>query len=46
MKICLLLCGQLRTIELCKWLIKKSLLDKYDCDVFMSIDNNNKYQNV
>ena len=43
MKIALLLFGQLRTFDMCKWMIK-NILDRYDCDVFMSIDKNNIHQ--
>jgi hypothetical protein len=43
MKIALLLFGQLRTFDMCKWMIK-NILDHYDCDVFMSIDKNNLHQ--
>ena len=45
MKIAILLTGQLRTWKLCKELLKKQLLDHYDCDIFMSIDKSNKLQN-
>ena len=44
MKIALLLTGQLRTNKLCRHLIKNILIDKYDTDVFMSIDGNNLLQ--
>ena len=44
MKVALLLSGQLRTYELCKHNIKGAILDKYDTDVFMSIDKTNTYQ--
>ena len=44
MKVAILLTGQLRTWKLCKELLKKQLLDHYDCDIFMSIDQSNKLQ--
>jgi len=44
MKIALLLFGQLRTFDICKWMIKNMIIDRYDCDVFMSIDKNNLHQ--
>jgi hypothetical protein len=44
MKIAILLCGQLRTFDMCKWNVKNMLQDRYDCDVFMSIDKNNSHQ--
>jgi hypothetical protein len=44
MKIAILLCGQLRTFDMCKWNVKHTLQDRYDCDVFMSIDKNNLHQ--
>jgi len=44
MKIAILLCGQLRTFDMCKWNVKHMLQDKYDCDVFMSIDKINIHQ--
>lgn len=44
MKIALLLTGQLRTFRMCKHLVKNVLLDKYDVDVFLSIDMNNQFQ--
>ena len=43
MKIALLLFGQLRTFDMCKWMIK-NMINRYDCDVFMSIDKNNLHQ--
>ena len=46
MKIAILLCGQLRTFEMCKWNVKHMLQDKYDCDVFMSIDKINMHQHA
>jgi hypothetical protein len=45
MKVALLLTGQLRTHELCKHIIKASIVDRYDTDVFMSIDRSNTWQN-
>lgn len=41
MKVALLITGQLRTYDLCKHLIKNMLIDKYDTDVFLSIDTSN-----
>ena len=43
MKIALLLFGQLRTFDMCKRMIK-NMINRYDCDVFMSIDKNNLHQ--
>jgi len=45
MKVALLLTGQLRTYRLCKHIIKNCIVDRYDTDVFMSIDVPNNYQN-
>ena len=45
MKVALLLTGQLRTHDLCKHIIKNCIIDRYDTDVFMSIDRSNVYQN-
>jgi len=45
MKIALLLTGQLRTHDMCKHNIKTCLIDRYDTDVFMSIDTDNGQQN-
>ena len=44
MKIALLFTGQLRTYNMTKDFIKKSIIDKYDTDVFLSIDTNNRVQ--
>ena len=44
MKVALLLTGQLRTNELCKHITKKTLIEKYDVDTFLSIDKDNKLQ--
>ena len=41
MKVALLITGQLRTYDLCKHIVKNTLIDKYDTDVFLSIDTNN-----
>lgn len=41
MKVALLITGQLRTYKLCRNFIKKSIIDMYDTDVFLSIDTNN-----
>lgn len=43
-KIALLLTGQLRTYELCKYIVKNMIIDKNNVDVFMSIDSNNSLQ--
>jgi hypothetical protein len=45
MKVALLLTGQLRTHDLCKHIIKNCIIDRYDTDVFMSIDRSNVLQN-
>jgi hypothetical protein len=45
MKVALLLTGQLRTNKLCRYLHKNALIDKYDMDVFLSIDKTNNVQN-
>lgn len=45
-KIALLLTGQLRTIDITKYLYKNALISKYDTDVFLSIDLNNSFQNA
>ena len=44
MKISVLLTGNLRSWKLCGQVLKKTLLDKYDCDVFMSVDLDNTLQ--
>jgi hypothetical protein len=44
MKIAIILSGQLRTFNLCKWGIK-SIKSQYDCDIFMGIDPNQSIQN-
>jgi len=41
MKIALLLTGQIRTHELTKHIIKNSIINNYNTDVFLSIDSNN-----
>jgi hypothetical protein len=41
MKVALLITGQLRTYELCKHVVKHTLIDKYDTDVFLSINKCN-----
>lgn len=41
MKIALLLTGQVRTHELTKYIIKNSIINQYDTDVFLTIDSNN-----
>jgi hypothetical protein len=45
MRVAILLTGQLRTNKLCRFLHKNILLDKYDVDIFMSIDKTNNIQN-
>jgi hypothetical protein len=44
MKVALLITGQLRTWEFCKYSIKNSIINHYDTDVFLSIDTNNILQ--
>ena len=44
MKVAILLTGQMRTFEMLKYLHMNSLILKYDADVFLGIDPNNKYQ--
>jgi hypothetical protein len=44
MKIALLLTGQLRTVDMVKYLHMNSIIKKYDTDVFLSIDLNNSKQ--
>lgn len=44
MKIAIILTGQLRTWRLCRELLKKQLLDHYECDIFMGIDPKNNLQ--
>ena len=44
MKVALLLTGQIRTNELCRHIFKKTLIEKYDVDTFLSIDTDNKLQ--
>lgn len=46
MKIALLLTGQLRTVDVCKHILKYALIDKYDVDVYMAIDTSNDIQDV
>jgi hypothetical protein len=46
MKVCIIMTGQLRTFELCKYVIKNSILKHYDTDIFLSIDLSNELQNV
>ena len=45
MKVALLLTGQLRTYRMCKYIVKHCIIDRYDTDVFMSIDVPNNQQN-
>jgi hypothetical protein len=45
MKIAILITGQIRTNELCKHVIKNTLLNHYDVDVFLSINACNERQN-
>lgn len=45
MKVALLLTGQLRTYQMCKYIVKHCIIDRYDTDVFMTIDASNKQQN-
>jgi hypothetical protein len=44
MKIAIILSGQLRTWKLCGELLKKQLLNYYNCDIFMAIDPINRLQ--
>lgn len=44
MKIAILLTGNLRSWRICGQVLKKSLIDHYDCDIFMSVDMNNSLQ--
>jgi hypothetical protein len=46
MKIALLLTGQLRTVNLLKNLFFNTIISKYDTDVFLSINTDNKSQNT
>jgi hypothetical protein len=45
MKIAILLTGQLRTIDLTKYIYMNNIISKYDTDVFISINIDNKSQN-
>ena len=44
MKVAVLLTGQLRTVDMVKYLHMNSLISKYDADVFLGIDIVNKHQ--
>lgn len=44
MKVALLLTGQLRTVEMVKYLHMNTLIQKYNPDIFLGIDLNNEYQ--
>lgn len=44
MKIALLLTGQLRTVDLVKYVHMNTIIKQYDTDVFLSIDPNNTLQ--
>ena len=44
MKLAIILCGQIRTFNLTKWLLE-NIKNKYECDIFMGIDPNNLNQN-
>ena len=46
MKIALLLTGQLRTVDMVKYLHMNTLISKYDTDVFISIDLDNSLQRL
>jgi hypothetical protein len=46
MKIALIITGQLRTYKLCSTIIKNTIIDKYDTDVFLSIKKSNKLQSI
>lgn len=43
MKIAIILCGQIRTFNLTKWILQ-NIKNKYNCDIFMGIDPNNLHQ--
>ena len=43
MKVAIILCGQIRTFNLTKWILQ-SIKNKYNCDIFMGIDPNNLHQ--
>ena len=43
MKVALLLTGHLRSWKITRTLIKNMLMDHYDCDIFMSINAENKF---
>lgn len=43
MKIAIILCGQIRTFNLTKWMLQ-NIKNKYNCDIFMGIDPNNLHQ--
>ena len=45
MKIALIITGQLRTYKLCGIILKNTIIDKYDTDVFLSINKFNGLQN-
>lgn len=45
MKIAVIITGQLRTFKLCGNVLKNTLLDKYDADVFLTINKCNDFQN-
>lgn len=45
MKIALIITGQLRTYKLCGNVLKNTIIDKYDTDVFLSINKSNNLQN-
>ena len=44
MKLAIILCGQIRTFNLTKWILQ-NIKNKYNCDIFMGIDPNNLQQN-
>ena len=43
MKVALILSGQLRTFNLCKWSIK-SIKEQYDCDIFLVLTRIKAYK--
>lgn len=45
MKVAILLTGNLRSWRICCHILKKSIIDHYNCDVFMSVDSKNNIQN-
>ena len=46
MKVAVLLTGQLRSVDMVKYLHMNALIKQYNADVFLGIDLNNTYQNM